>query len=163
MKFAKLFDTAHNGQILVFVGFGQMGEPCMNILSSMDDSPEIQHARTSYPADMPIEEAIAGIQAMFNEVDETRAIAVVTAYAEQSAGPFPAIVEEAPRALSDLATHRCTICHALWRFCPKEQTGFETDTWSLKSPKCGPCCDNVEMGDQIVPLDPFVSEGGETD
>lgn len=64
---------------------------------------------------------------------------------------------------SALATHRCTICHALWRFCPQAETGFDTDTWSLKSPRCGSCCDNVEMGDQIVPLDPFISEGGDQD
>lgn len=88
MKFAKLYDTAELGQILVFVGFGHNAEPCMNVLLSLPDSPEIQHARTSYPLDTPMEEAIAGIQAMFDEVDEARAIELVTAYAAQNAGPF---------------------------------------------------------------------------
>jgi hypothetical protein len=41
-------------------------------------------------------------------------------------------------------THRCTICGAFW---------IEwSNGWSLCSAQCGPCCDNVAMGDQIVPL-----------
>jgi hypothetical protein len=44
-------------------------------------------------------------------------------------------VERAP-------THRCKECDALWIRWPD---GY----WSLYSHKCGPCCDNVSMGDQI--------------
>ena len=41
-------------------------------------------------------------------------------------------------------THRCTVCGAFWiRW---------KDSWSLCSKQCGKCCDNVAMGDQIVPL-----------
>lgn len=43
-------------------------------------------------------------------------------------------------------THRCTKCGALWvLFEEKHQ-------WSLCSDACGPCCDNVRMGDQIEAL-----------
>ncbi len=41
-------------------------------------------------------------------------------------------------------THRCKICGAFWM--------RWSEAWSLCSRECGPCCDNVEMGDQIVPL-----------
>ncbi len=45
----------------------------------------------------------------------------------------------------DRATHRCKVCDARWI----QNVG---GTWSLASPKCGQCCDNVPMGDQIEPL-----------
>jgi len=42
-------------------------------------------------------------------------------------------------------THYCKVCFAMWQ--------FHTDgTCSLRSKACGPCCDNVPMGDQIVAL-----------
>lgn len=41
-------------------------------------------------------------------------------------------------------THRCTVCGAFWM--------KWKDSWSLCSKQCGQCCDNVAMGDQIVPL-----------
>lgn len=47
------------------------------------------------------------------------------------------------------ATHICADCGALWRSNPDEGDG---GSWSLKSPKCGACCDNAEMGIQIVSL-----------
>lgn len=41
-------------------------------------------------------------------------------------------------------THRCSVCGAFW---------IEySDGWSLCSQSCGPCCDNVPMGDQIEKL-----------
>jgi hypothetical protein len=41
-------------------------------------------------------------------------------------------------------THRCKACGAYW---------MEWSTnWSLVSRQCGQCCDNVPMGDQILPL-----------
>lgn len=43
-------------------------------------------------------------------------------------------------------THQCTVCTALWR---KHDDG----TWSLCSPACGQCCDNVPMGEQIAQLE----------
>jgi hypothetical protein len=39
------------------------------------------------------------------------------------------------------ATHRCKVCGALW-IC-------FSDSWSLASQKCGPCCDNQPMDAQI--------------
>jgi hypothetical protein len=47
-------------------------------------------------------------------------------------------------------THRCRVCGALWWLGEMPPIGL---AWSLRSPKCGPCCDNVAMGDQIEPLD----------
>jgi hypothetical protein len=49
-------------------------------------------------------------------------------------------------------THRCKECGAMWRFQLAQDTRMPTDSWSLHSPSCGPCCDNVEMRDQIAPL-----------
>lgn len=43
------------------------------------------------------------------------------------------------------ATHQCTICGARWRQC-------DDFTWTLRSEKCGPCCDNAQMGEQIEAL-----------
>jgi hypothetical protein len=50
-----------------------------------------------------------------------------------------------------LPTHRCNVCSALWRFIPNRDTGWG-DSWNLRSKTCGPCCDCVEMGEQIEPL-----------
>lgn len=56
------------------------------------------------------------------------------------------------------ATHRCTSCHAYWRLNPADPGRYPaphplaSETWSLVSEKCGPCCDNVAMGQQIVAL-----------
>lgn len=46
---------------------------------------------------------------------------------------------------TDKATHYCTICNAQW-------VRWEDGHWSLCSASCGPCCDNVPMGDQIAPI-----------
>lgn len=49
-------------------------------------------------------------------------------------------------------SHKCTVCGALWRYWPLRDTiRSEQDTWSLRSPTCGHCCDNAPMGEQIVP------------
>jgi hypothetical protein len=48
-------------------------------------------------------------------------------------------------------THRCTACGALWIKLPATPLGG----WSLWSKRAGPCCDNVEMGEQIEPLTSF--------
>jgi len=48
-------------------------------------------------------------------------------------------------------THYCTTCGALWRFWPQRDIG-RPDSWNQCSPVAGPCCDNVVMGEQIVPL-----------
>jgi hypothetical protein len=50
-------------------------------------------------------------------------------------------------------THRCKVCGALWFRWP-------AGTWSLRSPTCGPCCDNAQMGEQIEAL-PAPPPGGE--
>lgn len=42
------------------------------------------------------------------------------------------------------ATHYCTECHARWR-----STG---NHWHLVSERCGPCCDNAAMSEQIEPI-----------
>lgn len=44
------------------------------------------------------------------------------------------------------ATHQCTICGARWR-------QLDDFRWNLRSKECGPCCDNVPMGDQIEALE----------
>lgn len=41
-------------------------------------------------------------------------------------------------------THRCKVCGALW-IC-------RSDSWSLCSKECGPCCDNEPMAEQIEEL-----------
>ena len=46
----------------------------------------------------------------------------------------------------------CPKCHALWLFWPKEQSGFATDTLSVKSAThCNYC--ECARADQLVPLD----------
>jgi uncharacterized protein (TIGR02996 family) len=48
---------------------------------------------------------------------------------------------------SNIPSHRCVECNTLW-------TRWENDgTWSLACADAEPCCDNVAMGEQIVPLD----------
>lgn len=49
-------------------------------------------------------------------------------------------------------THKCKVCGAMWRFYRKEETGADTDSWNLQSDECGTCCDQVTMGEQIVPV-----------
>ena len=58
-------------------------------------------------------------------------------------------------------THRCKVCGALWRLWTREEneasglakmSGFEDGSWSLIGEKCGECCDNVAMEDQIEEL-----------
>ncbi len=50
------------------------------------------------------------------------------------------------------ATHICGICGALWIQWPDDSAGCPAGSWSLRSPSCGKCCDNAEMGLQIIPL-----------
>ena len=52
------------------------------------------------------------------------------------------------------ATHRCKVCSAGWRLNPGDRNSpqgrpLSEPSWSLCSPKAGPCCDNARMGDQI--------------
>lgn len=47
-------------------------------------------------------------------------------------------------------THRCKICGATWWL--GQVPNVEGLSWSLRSKTCGPCCDNVTMGEQIEPL-----------
>jgi hypothetical protein len=66
------------------------------------------------------------------------------------------LMAEAATALEDLQcehdsllrgrkpTHRCKVCGAMWI-----DWG---DSWSLFGRRCGQCCDNVAMGDQIEAL-----------
>ncbi len=51
-------------------------------------------------------------------------------------------------------THRCTTCGALWRYWPRRDTGFDEDSWSLRTKHGGPCCSGASepMRGQIVPL-----------
>lgn len=53
-------------------------------------------------------------------------------------------------AVSGEPTHKCIHCAAVWR----SLGGAEAPEggWSLSSSRCGPCCDNAPMGDQIVKL-----------
>lgn len=51
-----------------------------------------------------------------------------------------------------IPTHRCTKCGALWRYWTPTETGGPKGSWSLRSERAGPCCDNAPMGDQIEPL-----------
>ena len=49
-------------------------------------------------------------------------------------------------------THRCKVCGALWILYPTGDRYTPDGSWSLCSRECGPCCDNVAMGDQIEAL-----------
>jgi hypothetical protein len=56
-----------------------------------------------------------------------------------------------------IPTHRCKVCGCKWIFWPAGTPGGGTDQawWSLgTNEKCGPCCDNVAMGDQIETMPP---------
>jgi hypothetical protein len=49
-----------------------------------------------------------------------------------------------------IPTHRCKVCGCFWILW---QFKSEPASWSLgTNEKCGPCCDNVAMGDQIETL-----------
>ena len=50
-----------------------------------------------------------------------------------------------------VATHYCNVCGALWMLFDA-MPGAPEGGWSLVSAECGPCCDNVSMGDQIRSL-----------
>jgi hypothetical protein len=53
-------------------------------------------------------------------------------------------------AVERIPTHRCKVCGCLWILW---QFKTEPPSWSLgTNEKCGPCCDNVAMGDQIETL-----------
>lgn len=52
------------------------------------------------------------------------------------------------------ATHRCKVCGAHWHF---NKAGPDP-SWSLVSPECGACCNNVAMGDQIEPIERRVAD-----
>jgi hypothetical protein len=55
--------------------------------------------------------------------------------------------------LSRDPTHKCTICGAYWKLYKGCLNNYiYDDFWSLISPTCGDCCDNVDMGDQIIPI-----------
>lgn len=60
--------------------------------------------------------------------------------------------EVAPR--NDPPTHRCKVCGALWWRGVIDNGVQEFPSWSLRSPSCGPCCDNTVMGVQIETLPP---------
>lgn len=51
-----------------------------------------------------------------------------------------------------IPTHRCTKCGALWRYWTPNETGAPNGSWSLRSERAGPCCDNAPMGEQMEPL-----------
>lgn len=52
-----------------------------------------------------------------------------------------------------IPTHRCKICGCKWILWPAGTHGHTDPWWSLgTNEKCGPCCDNVAMGDQIETL-----------
>lgn len=55
-----------------------------------------------------------------------------------------------------IPTHRCKVCGALWTLWPPDPTNLveaiRPGSWSLFTPRCGQCCDNVVMGDQIEQL-----------
>lgn len=62
-------------------------------------------------------------------------------------------------ALERIPTHRCKVCRAWWILYQGQPDKYPSHhplhgaTWSLgTNEQCGPCCDNVAMGDQIEPL-----------
>ena len=42
-------------------------------------------------------------------------------------------------------THACVVCAARW-------TQWQDGTWTLRSERCGTCCDNAPMGEQLARL-----------
>lgn len=62
-----------------------------------------------------------------------------------------------------VATHRCKVCGALWQQIPPEPPVFPRGSWTLISEKCGPCCDNEIMDDQIESLNAEPKAETETD
>jgi hypothetical protein len=100
----------------------------------------------------------------------------VAAWAEKR-GPGGLGIAVALRASAERvptsATHRCKVCRALWRLNgpdlsqPKGSPLRRDGSWTCVTPQpwktfpghlggqpspCGPCCDNVAMGDQIEAL-----------
>lgn len=64
--------------------------------------------------------------------------------------------EHAALLVGRAPTHRCKVCGALWILWPPNPDHIVPDlrdgSWSLFSLRCGKCCDNAPMGDQIEPL-----------
>lgn len=65
---------------------------------------------------------------------------------------------QAMATIERIPTHRCKVCGCLWilypanAWAPKDNPGRNA-WWSLgTNEKCGPCCDNVAMGEQIETL-----------
>lgn len=64
----------------------------------------------------------------------------------------------APSTDERIPTHRCKVCGAFWILYPANAWAPESNPgrnawWSLgTNQQCGPCCDNVAMGEQIESL-----------
>lgn len=85
------------------------------------------------------------------ELERERAMAeALQARLDDSGRQEPATAVEPNRIVP---SHRCKECGALWRFWRKHDYGDDTDSWTLVSNKCGECCDNAEMREQIEPLE----------
>lgn len=78
--------------------------------------------------------------------------------------PAKPAVPPVPAPRNDPPTHRCKVCGALWWRGNIPPVGM---SWSLRSEKAGPCCDNVQMGEQIEKLpcycDTCLTYGGRTE
>lgn len=95
--------------------------------------------------------ACASCQAC-SDAEECPAFKVLVAYRAESCPAREQDMKGAQVAETQ-ATHRCKICGALWRLWqPGEAKAGDDGSWSLISPTCGKCCDNVAMGDQIEAL-----------
>jgi hypothetical protein len=65
-----------------------------------------------------------------------------------------ALASASPAPTKPDPTHRCKVCGALWILNPP--SAVQPDgSWSLWSVRCGPCCDNATMGEQIEPITNF--------
>lgn len=52
-----------------------------------------------------------------------------------------------------MPSHKCVVCGAMWRYWRAgDLASIKEDSWSLQSNTCGQCCDNVPMGEQIMPI-----------
>jgi len=109
-------------------------------------------AATSQARDSALESAAQICDGVNNHDNPMTASDCADAIRAMKTSPAPEQRQEAvPQTGGAVPTHRCNICSALWRFIPNRDTSWG-DSWSLKSPTCGPCCDGAEMGDQIKPL-----------
>lgn len=94
------------------------------------------------------EEVEALTQRMMREIAEhCSAKQTIEDWKEEAAG-----IKERAKSLK-LPTHKCRVCGALWRVQLPMDTLEPDETWSLCSKTCGKCCDNVTMGEQIVPAE----------